>query len=266
MTEARMIIWLPAPVDEVRQALHKSGVGAGVVVPVESGTVVVPRGLMGLSIAAQWIYRARRRLGRPALLIGWDDEASVVSVLGGPATLAWGWGRVAAGRRLLARLGGLGPLRRALLSLNVALVGSQRGSRRQAKSARTIATALGADEALVLRYVQQDEKRLPPEVLLREVGKPDVADLVVMVERGAFDKWRTGKPVTMGWANALLALALVVATALLFFVPVEALVVYLIGLVLTVVLLVVSQRLRYRYARQPVDEVLPVASDNQSAR
>nr|CEL16068.1 hypothetical protein [Kibdelosporangium sp. MJ126-NF4]CTQ93994.1 hypothetical protein [Kibdelosporangium sp. MJ126-NF4] len=266
--------------DEVRPLLHKGGVGSGVVAPVESGTVLVPRDRMGLSVAAQWVYRLVRRLGKAAVIIGWNDRASIVYPITGAVSAGWGWGGEKEGVRLTADLGGMGALKRAGLSLATAMSGSPGSERRQAKAAERIATATGADTATVLRYVRQYEQRLAPDLLLAAIGKPDVATLVRLADAGRFDQWRTGRSMLAEWRRSylpilllLLALTVVMTYTAELLAMLDPTVKYvLVPALVLLVMLITWRRARYRTARMPVDEVLPVVqvpdewSDSQSAR
>jgi hypothetical protein len=64
------MIWTPAEVGVVRKAVHRSGLGQVVVVPVASGTVVVPADPRGLS---RWTARIRRA-GDGAESYSWEQD------------------------------------------------------------------------------------------------------------------------------------------------------------------------------------------------
>ncbi|ALG05570.1 hypothetical protein [Kibdelosporangium phytohabitans] len=279
MTESRMLVWVPAPVREVRPLLHASGVSSAVVIPVESGTVLVPRERIGLSAAAQWVHRAVRQLGKAVVIIGWNDRASMVYPITGAVSQGWGWGGEAAVLRLMAELGDMGALKRVGLGLLSAVNGSPGRERRQTQATERIAAATGADQEIVRRHVQTYEQHLAADRFLDEIGKPDVAALVRLTDAGRFDQWRTERSMMLEWRRAYLpALLLLFVVVIVVTVTVDPHAVfawtltYVVAPVLILaVMLFAWRRARYRTARMPIDEVLPVlqlpeASDNQSAK
>ncbi|MCE7005030.1 hypothetical protein LWC34_19675 [Kibdelosporangium philippinense] len=273
---ARMLIWLPAPVDDVRAALHKSGIASGVAVPVRSGTVIVSRDRMGGSIALQWVYGFIRQSRKSAVAVAWDDNASLIYAFSGAVSLGWEWGGDKAVRDLMIGLSGR-KVQRPGLALLSALTTSKQGQAKQGRAANRIATALGADEATVLRYVQQHEQRMSPAGFLDDIGKSDVAAVVRAMDVSQFDAWRTGRSfMSEFWlatgAAALACVVLFVAGRNVINSLGESVasIAQLVVLVLMgISFLIAWQRVRYRTTRQPIDDVLPVVelpSDNQSAR
>ncbi|MET0234875.1 MAG: hypothetical protein ABW224_09580 [Kibdelosporangium sp.] len=74
-TYANVLVWVPAPVDAVRKAAHKSGAGQAAVVAVESGTVLVSIGQASDSDVTAWLI-ACRKAGRAVVALQWGRGIS----------------------------------------------------------------------------------------------------------------------------------------------------------------------------------------------
>ncbi|RKT56831.1 hypothetical protein [Saccharothrix australiensis] len=97
MSVPRTLIWTPAPTAELQLALHRAVAGPAALVPVASGTVVLPRRRISFPAADRFAARVRE-VGGSALLVRWDARGVV-----------WSDGEVAgysgAARRLVGVLG-----------------------------------------------------------------------------------------------------------------------------------------------------------------
>ncbi|NUT99822.1 MAG: hypothetical protein HOY78_48210 [Saccharothrix sp.] len=78
MSVPRTLIWTPTPTAELQLALHRAVAGPAALVPVASGTVVLPRRQIGFSDAAGLAEQVRA-VGGEALLVRWSGEAALWS-------------------------------------------------------------------------------------------------------------------------------------------------------------------------------------------
>lgn len=76
MSVPRTLIWTPAPTAELQLNLHRAAAGPAALVPVASGTVLLPRRKIGFAAAARLAEQVRET-GSPALLLRWSDGAEV---------------------------------------------------------------------------------------------------------------------------------------------------------------------------------------------
>ncbi|MCE6993843.1 hypothetical protein LZG04_03315 [Saccharothrix sp. S26] len=76
MSVPRTLIWTPAPTAELQLNLHRAAAGPAALVPVASGTVLLPRRQIGFS-AAQRLAEQVRETGAAALLLRWSANAEV---------------------------------------------------------------------------------------------------------------------------------------------------------------------------------------------
>ena len=77
MTVPRTLIWTSAPTAELQLALHKAGAGPAALVPVASGTVLLPARRGGFSSASRLAERCRELLGATTLVLRWAGAAQV---------------------------------------------------------------------------------------------------------------------------------------------------------------------------------------------
>ncbi|MFC6088989.1 hypothetical protein [Saccharothrix lopnurensis] len=76
MSVPRTLIWTPAPTAELQLNLHRAVVGPAALVPVTSGTVLLPRRQIGFPAALRLAEQVRRT-GVPALLVRWSPAGEV---------------------------------------------------------------------------------------------------------------------------------------------------------------------------------------------
>ncbi|MEU7530821.1 hypothetical protein AB0A74_34175 [Saccharothrix sp. NPDC042600] len=74
MSVPRTLIWTPTPTAELQLALHRAVAGPAALVPVASGTVVLPRRQIGFADAAKLAGQVRAVDDR-ALLVRWSGDA-----------------------------------------------------------------------------------------------------------------------------------------------------------------------------------------------
>src|SRR4051812_32414592 len=71
---ARTLIWTPVPTAKLQLRLHEEGEGPAVLVPVGSGTVVLPAPAARFPRAVA-LARTCLRIGERALAVRWDNNA-----------------------------------------------------------------------------------------------------------------------------------------------------------------------------------------------
>ncbi|MGM1058135.1 hypothetical protein [Saccharothrix sp. Mg75] len=76
MSVPRTLIWTPAPTAELQLNLHRAVAGPAALVPVASGTVLLPRRQITFRAAAELAERVRAT-GTSALLVRWSPNAEV---------------------------------------------------------------------------------------------------------------------------------------------------------------------------------------------
>jgi len=74
----RTLIWTAAPTAELQRALHREGSGPAALVPVTSGTVLLPARQGGFAAAMRLAERCRE-IGGPALVLRWAGATRVGS-------------------------------------------------------------------------------------------------------------------------------------------------------------------------------------------
>ncbi|GAA3462008.1 hypothetical protein ACFFSW_14710 [Saccharothrix longispora] len=76
MSVPRTLIWTPAPTAELQLNLHRALAGPAALVPVASGTVLLPRRQIGFAAADDLAGRVRAT-GTSALLVRWSPNGEV---------------------------------------------------------------------------------------------------------------------------------------------------------------------------------------------
>jgi hypothetical protein len=188
----RMFVWVPAAIDDVRQELGNARVSAAVLVPVETGTVVVLTEPVKVGVAAKWTYVIGRKLRTVGVVVVWNEDAAGVYPVTGALALGWEWGGDEAALNLIAVAGRRGRIGRALLSAAQTVSTSRDNEAKQNRAAGRIASALRADVGAVTGHVRRWEYGGLPAVveLLTRAGKPDVIPVVRRMDAGTFERWR----------------------------------------------------------------------------
>ncbi|WP_433263625.1 hypothetical protein ACQPZF_32735 [Actinosynnema sp. CS-041913] len=79
MSLSRTLIWTPVPAASLQLALHRAAAGPAALVPVGSGTVLLPRRSIGFSAAVRFAAQVREVGGGSAFLVRWDGGGVVWS-------------------------------------------------------------------------------------------------------------------------------------------------------------------------------------------
>ncbi|MEU5692591.1 hypothetical protein [Actinosynnema sp. NPDC020468] len=78
MSVPRTLVWTPAPTAELQRELHRAGGGPAALVPVASGTVLLPKRGSGY-VAAERLAAQSRHAGGEAAFVRWNGQAEVWS-------------------------------------------------------------------------------------------------------------------------------------------------------------------------------------------
>lgn len=271
MSRVRMLIWTPLNPAELQKAMHGANVGPAALVPVQSGTVLLPSTGIRLAEAALMAMRVRKIAGRSALVL-WNAEAAACYPFTKTTALgrAWYWGSHDEAMRLLAEAKQAGPIGR-LLDRLVGRVMDQRESEKYlgTNADKFVALLPEADRGEVLACLRDHTAGVGAVPrFLRVFGLPDVAQVAELVEQGRADAWLEplAPPRVPSWPKALLVpmFVLLMLAILMFELPVLVFVgIWLLGTALIFgTTLVLTRQL---VARKPINTVLPVIPVTQGA-
>jgi hypothetical protein len=193
---ARTLIWTPVPTAKLQIRLHEEGEGPAVLVPVGSGTVVLPAPAARFPRAVA-LARTCLRIGERALAVRWDDRAVTAHPIYDKALYGWAWGAHRDVLGLLQATNPRGPAARLLLRGMFLLHSDKRDqrSRHDAVARRFGETLDGADLAMVERV--QDWPSGGPQALaalFTAAGRDDVAQVASLVDAGHADAWLAKLP------------------------------------------------------------------------
>jgi hypothetical protein len=191
-----MLIWTPVPTAKLQMRLHEEGEGPGVLVPVGSGTVVLPVPAARFPRAVA-LARTCLRIGERALAVRWDDNAVTAHPIYEKSLYGWAWGAHRDVLRLLEATNPRGGAARILLR-GMFLVNSDKRDQRSRHDA--VARYFGetldaADQAMLLRV--QDWPSGGPQALaalFTAAGRDDVAQVASLVDAGHADAWLAKLP------------------------------------------------------------------------
>ncbi|MEU7477236.1 hypothetical protein AB0A63_14710 [Lentzea sp. NPDC042327] len=267
----RMLIWTPLNTAELQKDMHGANVGPAALVPVQSGTVLLPSLDIRLAEAVLMAARVRKVAGRAALFV-WNENAAACYPLvkASPAGRAWFWGARDDVVELLAAAKRSGRVGRAVERSFSGLLEQQRGEKGLAAATeRFTALQTGVTTGEVRAALgEHDHGAEAVPRFLRACGLPDVAQVAELAEEGRADAWLSplAPPRTAGWPKALIPpIWLVLLVALLAFgLPVW---VFLLAWVASVVAVyaAVAAAGKHLVQRKPVNAVLPVIPVTQGA-
>ncbi|GAB2863666.1 hypothetical protein GCM10027200_75180 [Lentzea nigeriaca] len=264
-----MLIWTPLNAAELQQAMHGGNVGPAALVPVQSGTVLLPPPATKLSEAAYMANRVRKIAGGAALAV-WNDAAALLYLFTTTIGRASMWGSREAVLALSAEAKQSGPIGRLLDRSTAGLVDLREKEKWQLEAIDKL-TALypKASRKAPLERIRDfhNAERAIPD-FFRAAGLPEVAQVAELTEQGRADGvlQPLEPPRAQMWPLAAF-LPLMVLTALvtvLFRIPPA--VYYGVGAVLVVSLAAVLVVLRRQLVRtKPINTVLPVIPVTQGA-
>ncbi len=269
MSRVRMLIWTPLNAAELQKAMHGANVGPAALVPVQSGTVLLPSTAIKLNEAALMAARVRKIAGGSTLAI-WNEDAALVYYFTTSIGRATSWGTKDAVLRLVAQAQRSGPIGRLFNRSTGSLVGVREREKWQLDAAGRLATMFpGADrDAALERFRDFANGAGAVPAFLRAVGLPDVAQVAELAEQGRADSWLAtlAPPRPPTWLLSLLAPgALVIAIAAVLLGVPSLLAGAAAGLLFIGLLLTVRVLARQLVTRKPINAVLPVIPVTQGA-
>lgn len=189
---ARTLIWTPMPTAEVQRRLHEVGVGPSALVPVPTGTVLLPPPSSALRQNLV-IPDTARKLAGASLLVYWNDDAAVVVAFGSAFGRGWSFGASDAVVRLNAEVKRPGAVGRVFDRLVTVYTQRWRAQEkhRQAALAHLVKVLPQADEEQVAQRLADWETGGPRAVtgMLEALALPDVAKVADLAGEGRADLW-----------------------------------------------------------------------------
>ncbi|MCP2199292.1 hypothetical protein LX90_002975 [Lentzea flava] len=269
MLRVRMLIWTPLNAAELQQAMHSGNVGPAALVPVQSGTVLLPPPATKLSEAAYMANRVRKIAGGAALAV-WNDAAAFLYLFTTSIGRASMWGSREAVLELSAQAKQSGPIGRFFDRTTAGLVNLREKEKWQLDAIDKLTAlypAAGRKAPLErIRDFSNADQAIPD--FFRAAGLPEVAQVAELTEQGRADGvlQPLEPPRAQMWPLAAflpLMVLTALATVLLNIPPV---VYYGIGAALVALLATVLVVLRRRLVRRkPINTVLPVIPVTQGA-
>lgn len=188
MSRVRMLIWTPLSAAEVQKAMYGGKVGPAALVPVQSGTVLLPSLDIKLGEAAYLANRVRQVAGSAALAV-WNDDAALLYLFTTAIGRASMWGSREAVLRLSAqakRSGFLGKLSDRSTAGLISMREKEKWQLDAIGKLTAMHPAADGDAALArLRDFENGRQAIPE--FLRAAGLPDVAQVAELAEQGRAD-------------------------------------------------------------------------------
>lgn len=269
MLLVRMLIWTPLNAAELQKSMHSGNVGPAALVPVQSGTVLLPPPDTKLNEAAYMANRVRK-IGNGAALAVWNDEAALLYLFTSTIGRASMWGSREAVLRLSAQAKQSGPVGLSFDRMTAGMVNLREKEKWQLDAIDKL-TALypaASRKGPLERIRDLENGRAAIPDFFRSAGLPEVAQVAELAEQGRADfVLRTLEaPHAKLWPLALIFPLLVLTALVTVLLHIPAVVYYLIGAVLLVLMCALLVVLRRRLVRtKPINTVLPVIPVTQGA-
>ncbi|HEX7305753.1 hypothetical protein [Lentzea sp.] len=265
----RMLIWTPLNAAELQKAMHSGNVGPAALVPVQSGTVLLPPPATKLNEAAYMTNRVRK-IGNGAALAVWNDDAALLYLFTTTLGRASMWGSREAVLRLSEQAKQSGPVGRLVDRSTAGMINLREKDKWQADAIDKLtalhpaASRKGALERI--RDFHNAEDAIPG--FFRMAGLPEVAQVAELTEQGRADFVLDGlePPHTQKWPLALIFPLILVTALVTVLLNVGMVVYYLVAGLLLVVTVGLMVTLRRQLVRgKPINTVLPVIPVTQGA-
>lgn len=269
MLRVRMLIWTPLNAAELQKAMHSGNVGPAALVPVQSGTVLLPPPATKLNEAAYMTARVRK-IGGGAALAVWNDDAALLYMFTTALGRASMWGSREAVLRLSAQAKQSGPVGKAFDRSTAGMVNLREREKWQLDAVDKLtalypaASRKGALERI--RDFHHGSGAIPG--FFRAAGLPEVAQVAELTEQGRADfvLQTLEPPHAQKWPIALIFPLIVVAALVTVLLNIPMFVYYLVSALLAVLLAGLMVMLRRRLVRtKPINTVLPVIPVTQGA-
>jgi hypothetical protein len=265
----RMLIWTPLGAAELQKAMHSRNVGPAALVPVQSGTVLLPSPATTLSEAAYMTNRVRK-IGGGAALAVWNDDAALLYLFTTTLGRASMWGSREAILELSAQAKQSGPVGRFFDRSTAGLVNLREKDKWQQDAIDKL-TALhpaASRKGALERIRDFDNGREAIPEFFRAAGLAEVAQVAELAGEGRADGVLESlqPPRAQRWPLALFLPLIALAGLVTVLLQLSMVVYYTLSallVVLLVVLLVSLQRQLVR--RKPINTVLPVIPVTQGA-
>jgi hypothetical protein len=184
------------PTAKLQLRLHQEGEGPAVLVPVGSGTVVLPVPSARFPRAVA-LARTCLHIGGRALAVRWDDNAVTAHPIYDKALYGWAWGAHRDVLNLLAATNPRGAAARVLLRAMFLVNSDKRDQRNRhdAVAARFGETLDAADLAMLERVRDWQSGGLNAlSALFTAAGRDDVAQVAALVDAGHANSWLAKLP------------------------------------------------------------------------
>ncbi|ANZ38547.1 hypothetical protein BBK82_23280 [Lentzea guizhouensis] len=203
-----MLIWTPLNAAELQKAMHGANIGPAALVPVHSGTVLLPSLDIKLAEAVLMAARVRKVADRAALFV-WNESAAACYPFTAATPIGRGWfwgghdevvGMLAAAKRSSA-------VGRAADRAFSGLLDQRGKEKARLAAAERTAALTGADVTEVLHALGDHRNGVDAVPrFLREFGLPEVALVAELADEGRADAWITplAPPRTPSWPKALI--------------------------------------------------------------
>jgi hypothetical protein len=264
-----MLIWTSLNAAELQKAMHSGNVGPAALVPVQSGTVLLPPPATRLSEAAYMTNRVRR-IGNGAALAVWNDDAALLYMFTTSLGRASMWGSREAVLRLSEQAKQSGPVGRSFDRMTAGVVDLREKEKWQLDAIDKLTAlypAAGRKAPLErIRDFGNGHAAIPD--FFRAAGLHEVARVAELAEQGRADfVLRTLEaPRAQVWPLAAIFPLIVLTALVTVLLGIPAMVYYLIGALLLVVMSTLLVVLRRRLVRKkPINAVLPVIPVTQGA-
>jgi hypothetical protein len=269
MSGVRMLIWTPLNAAELQKAMYGGKAGPSALVPVQSGTVLLPSLDVKLGDMAYLANRVRQIAGSAALAV-WNDDAALLYFFTTAVGRASMWGPREAVLRLSAEAKRSGPLGKLFDRATAGQITLREKEKWQLDAIGKLVEmypAANRDAALGrLREFENGRQAIPE--FLRAAGLADVAQVAELAELGRADALlQTLAPPRMPrWPLALILPVMLLSALMTVLLNVPTVVHYGIGALLAAVVLVIMAVVRRRIVgKQPINTVLPVIPVTQGA-
>jgi hypothetical protein len=269
MLLVRMLIWTPLGAAELQKAMHSGNVGPAALVPVQSGTVLLPPPATRLNEAAYMTNRVRKIAGGAALAV-WNDDAALLYLFTSTLGRASMWGSREAVLRLSAQAKQSGPVGQLFDRSTAGLIALREKEKWQLDAIDKLTAVYPAASRKAplerIRDFENADGAIPD--FFRAAGLPEVAQVAELTEQGRADGMLQSlePPRAQMWPVALILPLIVLAALVTVLLHIPTVVYYVVGALLLVVLIGVMVMLRRRLVRtKPINAVLPVIPVTQGA-
>jgi hypothetical protein len=249
--------------------MHSGNVGPAALVPVQSGTVLLPAPDTKLGEAA-YLANKVRKIAEGAVLAVWNDDAAILYLFTSSIGRASMWGSHEAIVELSGRAKQAGPVGRFLDRSSASLIAMREKEKRQLDAIDKLSAMYPAANRKGtlerLRDFEDGHAAIPR--FFRAAGLHEVAQVAELTEQSRADGVLEAlqPPRTQKWPLALIVPLIVLTAVVTILMHLPTTFYYVMSavlIVLLVVLMVVLQRQLVR--RKPINTVLPVIPVTQGA-